>query len=104
MLLRIVWAAIGIVSAGRIAQLFPSSSSIISTDDETTDILSADLRSIFDYSMALNDARFNETCKYIVYENEGLWNIRFTSWCVTRFLWRNDGRDLENAKEAVTNM
>ena len=63
-----------------------------------------DAQSLFDYSMALNDARFDESYKYIIYQDNGPWSVRFTSWYVPGLLYRNKGNDLDNAKEAITNM
>jgi hypothetical protein len=54
--------------------------------------------------MALNDARFDETYKYIIYEDNGPWSVRFTSWFVPGLLYRNEGDDLDNAKEAIVNI
>ena len=54
--------------------------------------------------MAMNDARFDETYKYIIYEDNGPWSVRFTSWYVPGLLYRNEGHDLDNAKEAIVNM
>lgn len=54
--------------------------------------------------MALNDARFDQTYKYIIYEDNGPWSVRFTSWYVPGLLYRNQGNDLDNAKEAIVNM
>lgn len=54
--------------------------------------------------MALNDARFDESYKYIIYEDNGLWSVRFTSWYLPGLLWRNKGKDLENAKGAIESM
>jgi hypothetical protein len=54
--------------------------------------------------MALNDARFDETYKYIVYEDNGPWSVRFTSWYVPGLLYRAEGNDVENAKEAIVNI
>jgi hypothetical protein len=65
---------------------------------------SADAQSLFDASMALNDARFDESYKYIMYEDNGPWSVRFTSWYVPGLLYRNKGNDLENAKGAITAM
>jgi hypothetical protein len=54
--------------------------------------------------MALNDARFDETYKYIIYEDNGPWSVRFTSWYVPGLLYRDEGNDVENAKEAIVNI
>jgi hypothetical protein len=54
--------------------------------------------------MALNDARFDETYKYIIYEDNGPWSVRFTSWYVPGLLYRAEGNDVENAKEAIVNI
>jgi hypothetical protein len=54
--------------------------------------------------MALNDARFDETYKYIIYEDNGPWSVRFTSWFVPGLLYRDEGNDVENAKQAIVNI
>lgn len=72
--------------------------------DQITDADFPDAQSLFDYSMALNDARFDQTYKYVIYEDNGLWSVRFTSWYVPGLLYRNEGDDLDNAKEAIVNM
>lgn len=64
----------------------------------------ADAQSLFDASMTLNDARFDKSYKYIIYEDNGPWSVRFTSWYVPGMLYRNKGDDLENAKGAITAM
>lgn len=64
----------------------------------------ADAQSLFDYSMALNDARFDKTYKYILYTDNGPWSVRFTAWYVPGLLYRNKGNDVEDAKEAIINM
>lgn len=63
-----------------------------------------DAQSLFDASMALNDARFDKSYKYIIYEDNGPWSVRFTSWYIPGMLYRNKGDDLENAKGAITAM
>lgn len=72
--------------------------------DQIIDPDPTDAQSLFDYSMALNDARFDETYKYIIYEDNGPWSVRFTSWFVPGLLYRNEGDDLDNAKEAIVNI
>lgn len=54
--------------------------------------------------MALNDARFDKSYKYIIYEDNGPWSVRFTSWYIPGMLYRNKGDDLENAKGAIAAM
>jgi hypothetical protein len=71
---------------------------------KTTDPDLTDAQSLFDESMALNDARFDETYKYIIYEDNGPWSVRFTSWYIPGLLYRDQGNDLDNAKEAIENI
>lgn len=54
--------------------------------------------------MTLNDARFDESYKYIIYEDNGRWSVRFTAWYVPGLLYRNKGKDLQNAKGAIKAM
>jgi hypothetical protein len=63
-----------------------------------------DAQDLFDYAMTLNDARFDESYKYIIYPDNGPWSVRFTAWYVPGLLYRNKGKDLENAKGAIHSM
>lgn len=51
--------------------------------------------------MELNDARFDESYKLITYTDNGQWSVRFTAWYIPGLLYRNKGKDLENAKGAI---
>jgi hypothetical protein len=52
--------------------------------------------------MSINDPRFDESYKYVIYPDTGPWNIRFTAWYIAGLLHRNEGTDLENAKDALS--
>jgi hypothetical protein len=59
---------------------------------------------LFDYSMSINDPRFDQSYKYIIYPDTGPWSVRFTAWYVAGLLYRNEGTDLQNAKDALAAM
>jgi hypothetical protein len=52
--------------------------------------------------MSINDPRFDESYKYIIYPDGGPWSVRFTAWYIAGLLHRNNGTDLENAKAALS--
>ena len=60
--------------------------------------------SLFDFSMSINDARFDETYKMIWSDDNGPWSVRFTAWYTAGLLYRNQGNDVENAKGALRAM
>lgn len=64
----------------------------------------SDAQDLFDYSMAISDARFDETYKFVQYPDNGPWSVRFTAWYVPGLLYRNKGKDLENAIGAIKSM
>lgn len=103
-LIGTISAAACIVSASKTTQLSPSKLPVMEFAIRPANTPNSDAQSLFDYSMALNDARFDETYKYIIYEDDGPWSVRFTSWYVPGLLFRNTGKDVENAKEAINNM
>ncbi|TDZ25184.1 hypothetical protein Cob_v001771 [Colletotrichum orbiculare MAFF 240422] len=63
--------------------------------------LSATAQSLFDYSMGVQDARWDDSYKLIWYQDNGPWSIRFTAWYTAGLLHRNQGNDVENAKAAI---
>lgn len=54
--------------------------------------------------MSINDARWDDSYKYIWFNDNGPWSIRFTAWYTAGLLQRNKGGDLANAKAALRNM
>ncbi|KAL3423086.1 hypothetical protein PVAG01_04833 [Phlyctema vagabunda] len=58
-------------------------------------------RDLFDYSMSVNDERFDQSYGYVWYPDNGPWSVRFTSWYVPGLLYRNQGNDLANAHKAL---
>lgn len=62
-------------------------------------------QSLFDYSMQVQDSRWDDYYKYIWYqETAGELSTRFTAWYTAGLLQRNQGNDVENAKAALENM
>ncbi|CAN8096175.1 unnamed protein product [Discula destructiva] len=67
--------------------------------------LSTAAQSLFDYSMQVQDARWDDHYKFIQYqEKAGEYSTRFTAWYVAGLLQRNQGSDVENAKAAIENV
>ncbi|KAF3771106.1 hypothetical protein M406DRAFT_336623 [Cryphonectria parasitica EP155] len=67
--------------------------------------LSAAAQSLFDYSMQVQDLRFDDYYKYIRYQEvAGELSTRFTAWYTAGLLYRNQGNDVENAKAAIENI
>ncbi|OHF02548.1 hypothetical protein CORC01_02243 [Colletotrichum orchidophilum] len=63
--------------------------------------LSANAQSLFDFSMEVQDARWDDSYKLIWYQDNGPWSVRFTAWYTAGLLHRNEGDDVENAKAAI---
>lgn len=63
-----------------------------------------DAQSLFDWSMHVNDLRWDDSYKYVWYADHGAWSTRFTAWYVAGLLFRNKGQDVSNAKAAIENM
>jgi hypothetical protein len=61
-------------------------------------------QSLFDYSMSIQDPRWDETYKVVWFNDNGPWSIRFTAWYTAGLLHRNQGDDVENAKAALKAM
>ncbi|KAJ0268151.1 hypothetical protein COL940_013675 [Colletotrichum noveboracense] len=66
--------------------------------------LSASAQSLFDYSMGVQDARWDQSYAAISYPDKGPWSNRFTAWYTAGLLHRNEGNDVENARAAIENM
>jgi len=71
--------------------------------NSTANLVSA-AQSLFDFSMSVNDPRWDETYKMLWYNDNGPWSTRFTAWYTAGLLHRNQGDDVENAKAALRNM
>ncbi|KAK1584951.1 uncharacterized protein LY79DRAFT_635947 [Colletotrichum navitas] len=67
-------------------------------------VLSANAQSLFDYAMAVQDSRWDDSYKLIWYQDNGPWSVRFTAWYTAGLLHRNEGNDVENAKAAIKNV
>lgn len=74
------------------------------TQKSLTNILTLDAQDLFDYSMRVNDLRWDDSYNYIWYSDNGPWSTRFTAWYLAGLLYRNEGQDLSNAKAAIENM
>lgn len=59
---------------------------------------------LLDYSMSIQDPRWDETYKVVWFNDDGPWSIRFTAWYTAGLLHRNQGNDVENAKAALQAM
>ncbi|GIZ37545.1 hypothetical protein CKM354_000098900 [Cercospora kikuchii] len=70
---------------------------------KTTSLTNA-AQDLFDWSMTVNDLRFDQSYKYIRNPDKGPWSTRFTAWYVAGLLYRNNGSDCENAKAAIENI
>ncbi|CAI0643647.1 unnamed protein product [Colletotrichum noveboracense] len=66
--------------------------------------LSASAQSLFDYSMGVQDARWDQSYAAISYPDKGPWSNRFTAWYTAGLLHRNEGNDVENARAAIENI
>ncbi|KAF3392702.1 hypothetical protein F1880_008569 [Penicillium rolfsii] len=71
---------------------------------QITKNLSQNAQSLFDWSMNVNDLRWDNSYKYIWYSDNGPWSTRFTAWYVAGLLFRNKGQDVSNAKAAIENI
>ncbi|ROW09312.1 hypothetical protein VPNG_05844 [Cytospora leucostoma] len=71
---------------------------------KTTMTLSTAAQSLFDYSMQVSELRWDDYYKYVLYQEEGEYNTRFTAWYAVGLLARNQGEDVENAKAAIDNI
>ncbi|KAF2188864.1 hypothetical protein K469DRAFT_724231 [Zopfia rhizophila CBS 207.26] len=60
--------------------------------------------SLFEYSMQVQDSRYDSHYNYIWYQDKGPWSVRFTAWYVAGLLYRNEGSDLQHAKAALENI
>ncbi|KAM0328737.1 hypothetical protein ACHAQA_005150 [Verticillium albo-atrum] len=54
--------------------------------------------------MEVNDARWDDSYKYIYYSDKGPWSVRFTAWYTAGLLHRRQGNDVANAKAAIQNI
>lgn len=70
----------------------------------THSFISTDAQDLFDWSMYVNDLRWDDSYKYIWYADNGPWSTRFTAWYAAGLLYRNKGADVANAKAAIENM
>ncbi|EED20696.1 conserved hypothetical protein [Talaromyces stipitatus ATCC 10500] len=71
---------------------------------QITKSLSPNAQDLFDWSIYVNDLRWDDSYKYIWYSDNGPWSTRFTAWYVAGLLYRNKGNDLSNAKAAIENI
>ncbi|CAG8296788.1 unnamed protein product [Penicillium olsonii] len=71
---------------------------------QITTSLTRNAQELFDWSMYVNDNRWDNSYKYIWYSDKGPWSTRFTAWYTAGLLYRNEGGDLINAKAAIENI
>jgi len=57
-----------------------------------------------DWSVYVNELRFDDSYKYVAYADNGPWSTRFTAWHTAGLLYRNKGDDVANAKAALENV
>ncbi|KAH8651034.1 hypothetical protein BX600DRAFT_516632 [Xylariales sp. PMI_506] len=58
-------------------------------------------QSLFDYSMTVQDSRYDAYYNYIWYSCNGQWCTRFTAWYVAGLLHRAQGDDVKNALASI---
>ncbi|OOQ88820.1 hypothetical protein PEBR_11594 [Penicillium brasilianum] len=71
---------------------------------QITKSLSKNAQDLFDWSMRVNDLRWDDSYNYVWYSDNGPWSTRFTAWYVAGLLFRNKGQDVSNAKAAIENI
>ncbi|KAJ5215010.1 hypothetical protein N7468_010689 [Penicillium chermesinum] len=76
----------------------------LSSAAQVTTTLTKNAQDLFDWSMHVNDLRWDDSYKYIWYADNGPWSTRFTAWYVAGLLYRNEGADVANAKAAIENL
>ena len=54
--------------------------------------------------MSIQDPRWDDSYKYLWFNDNGPWSIRFTSWYTAGLLHRNQGNDVARAKMALQKM
>ncbi|OMP86697.1 Beta-galactosidase [Diplodia seriata] len=59
---------------------------------------------LFDYSMAVQDLRYDSYYNFIWYSDNGPWSVRFTAWYTVGLLKRNQGDDVVHTKAALRNI
>ncbi|KAF1971597.1 hypothetical protein BU23DRAFT_600153 [Bimuria novae-zelandiae CBS 107.79] len=81
-----------------------SSTCIASAIEPKTTILSREAQDLFDWSMHVQDNRYDTSYNFISYTDKGSWSVRFTAWYLAGLLYRNEGDDLSKAKAAINNI
>jgi hypothetical protein len=64
----------------------------------------ADAQDLFDWSMHIQDNRYDASYNFIQYSDKGPWSVRFTAWYVAGLLHRNQGDDVKYAEASIRNM
>ncbi|KAH7070398.1 hypothetical protein BKA63DRAFT_605653 [Paraphoma chrysanthemicola] len=67
-------------------------------------VLSPEAQDLFDWSMHVQDNRYDASYNLIQYSDKGIWSVRFTAWYTAGLLWRNEGDDLGNALASIENI
>jgi hypothetical protein len=63
-----------------------------------------DAQDLLDWSMHIQDNRYDTSYNLIQYSDKGTWSIRFTAWYLAGLLHRNEGDDVEHAKASIRSM
>ncbi|KAH6660968.1 hypothetical protein BKA67DRAFT_654118 [Truncatella angustata] len=63
--------------------------------------LSPAAQSLFDYSMQVQDSRYDAYYSFIWYQDKGPWSTRFTAWYIPGLLYRAQGNDIDNAISSI---
>ncbi|KAI1862105.1 uncharacterized protein JN550_010570 [Neoarthrinium moseri] len=58
-------------------------------------------QSLFDYSMQVQDSRYDSYYKYIWYQDNGPWSTRFTAWYIPGLFARACGDDVKNGIASI---
>lgn len=70
----------------------------------TLDDIPPAAQDLFDYSMTVQDLRYDPYYNFIWYFDNGPWSVRFTAWYSVGLLKRNQGDDVAHARAALKNM
>ncbi|KAL0940522.1 uncharacterized protein CTRU02_203285 [Colletotrichum truncatum] len=81
-----------------------TSSTVLGVNAASKPELSANAQSLFDFSMEIGDSRWDDSYKFISYQDRGPWSVRFTAWYTAGLLHRNKGNDAANARAAIENI
>ncbi|CAN9127644.1 unnamed protein product [Alternaria alternata] len=86
-----------------IAACFAAQASAAATKHVNT-ALSPNAQDLFDWSMHIQDNRYDASYNFIQYSDKGPWSVRFTAWYVAGLLHRNQGDDVKHAEASIRNI